>query len=252
VPKDAVPIPVIAIPTTAGTGSEVSPFAVFWDKTEKKKHSLMHAGLFPAEALVDPELTYSMPPAVTASAGMDAFTQACEAYWNRDHLPLSDDYALAAICRIRSALPKAVRNGDDKEARREMMLGSLEAGLAFSNTRTAACHSISYPMTAHFGVSHGQAVGITLPQVLILNAGTMPERAGRFLESMNSDSMDDAADKIRKMMVESGLKTRLSELKIKKEDIDLIVKEGFTPERMGNNPYVFNPESLKKLLLSIL
>ncbi|OGJ63487.1 hypothetical protein A3A67_01325 [Candidatus Peribacteria bacterium RIFCSPLOWO2_01_FULL_51_18] len=245
-------IPTVVLPTTAGTGSEVSPFAVLWDKEAMKKHSAMHPGLFPTEALVDPELTYSMPPPVTASTGMDAFTQATEAYWNRNHQPITDDYALDAVRRILPALPKAVQNGEDKHARYDMLLGSLQAGLAYSNTRTAACHSISYPMTLHFGVPHGQAVGVTLPAVLMLNAQAMPERADRFFRALDTDSMQEAVQKIRHMMEISGLKTRLSDLGIDANGVDLIVKDGFTPERMGNNPYIFDADSLKKILLSIL
>jgi phosphonate metabolism-associated iron-containing alcohol dehydrogenase len=246
------PIPIIAIPTTAGTGSEVTPFAVFWDRTDMCKRSLGHDLQYPADALVDPLLTHSMPPEVTASTGMDAFTQACEAYWNKNHLPLSDDYALSAIRRILPALPKAVANGSDAAARHEMMLGSLEAGLAFSNTRTAACHSISYPMTLRFGVTHGQAVGITLPPILKLNDSAMPERTARFCSALDAKNIDDAVTKVLSMMKKSGLKTRLSELGIKESDIDVIVKEGFTPDRMFNNPYVFTHDTLRTMLHEIL
>lgn len=246
------PIRTIAIPTTAGTGSEVTPFVVFWDHASKKKYAMAHTLLYPSEAIVDPELTYSMPPAVTAHTGMDAFTQACEAYWNKNHNPTSDAYALEAIALILSALPKAVAKGADTKARHDMMLGSLRAGQAFSNTRTAACHSISYPMTLHYGVAHGQAVGITLPDVLLLDEPVMPERAKDFCVALGAKNMTDAAEKIRAMMRASGLKTRLSELGIDKAGIEIIVKEGFTPERMGNNPYAFTADSLRAMLLTIL
>lgn len=245
------PIPLVAIPTTAGTGSEVTPFTVFWQKAEKKKFSLHHPLQYPTEALVDPLLTHSMPPAVTASTGMDAFTQACEAYWNRNHNPLSDDYALSAVRRILSALPEAVANGNDATARHEVMLGSLQAGLAFSNTRTAACHSISYPMTLHYNVMHGQAVGITLPPILERNEAEMPDRAARFCHALGVTSVREAADAVRAMMCQCGLKTRLSELGIDDAGIDVIVKEGFTPERMGNNPYLFTADSLRQMLTEI-
>jgi len=246
------PLPVVAIPTTSGTGSEVTPFAVFWDRKAMKKHSFFHSALYPEEALVDPELTYSMPLAVTASTGMDAFTQACEAYWNRDANPLSDEYALMAIARIIDVLPNAVKNGADKEARREMALGSLMAGLAFSNTRTTACHSISYPLTLRFGVPHGLAVGVMLPSVLLLNASVTPERGRRFFHALGVSSVEEAADRIRKMMKTCGLPVTLKDLGITEKEIDVIVSEGFAPERMGNNPYVFTADSLQKMLLSIL
>lgn len=246
------PIPVVAIPTTAGTGSEVTPFSVFWEHETKQKYSLHHEFQYPADALVDPLLTYSMPPEVTATTGMDAFTQACEAYWNKNHNALSDDYALAAVSKIFPALPRAVQDGSDAAARHDMMLGSLQAGLAFSNTRTAACHSISYPMTLHFGVAHGQAVGLTLPEVLLLNAGAMPDRVARFCGALGVRSIEEAADTIRGLMERSGLQTRLSDLRIAEKDIELIVREGFTPERMGNNPFAFDAQSLRAMLIKIL
>lgn len=250
VPHD--PIRTICIPTTAGTGSEVTPFVVFWDHQAKKKYAMAHTLLYPTEAIVDPELTNSMPSAVTASTGMDAFTQACEAYWNKNHNPTSDAFALEAVRLILPALPKAVRDGSDKNARHDMMLGSLKAGQAFSNTRTAACHSISYPMTLHFGVTHGQAVGITLPEVLRLDEAVMPERVPPFCKALGVTTMEEAVGSIRTMMRASGIKTRLSELGIEEKDLDLIVREGFTPERMGNNPFVFDAASLRAMLLRLL
>lgn len=251
--KLAPSIPFVAVPTTAGTGSEVTPWSVFWEKEEKKKYSLSHPLMFPSDALVDPELTYSMPPRVTANTGMDAFTQACEAYWNKNSNPTSDTLALESVCLILPALPKAVANGQDQSARHDMMLGSLRAGQAFSNTRTTACHSISYPMTLYFGVPHGQAVGITLPEVLLLNASVTEEaRTARFLAALHSQSMEEVAEKIRAMMIQSGLKTRLSEIGINREGIETIVKQGFTPGRMENTPYAFTEDTLRKMLKSIL
>ncbi len=245
-------LPVVAIPTTAGTGSEVTPFVVFWDTQAKKKYSLGHSALFPREALLDPALTSSLPSAITAATGMDAFTQACEAYWNRHCNPVSDDYALMAVARIANALPVAVRGGTDAEARRSMLQGSLWAGLAFSNTRTAACHSISYPLTLHFGVVHGQAVGITLPEVLLLNATVEPARAAAFCSALGVGSIEEAAEHIRRLMHASGLATRLSSLGIGEGDVEVIVREGFTAGRMMNNPYTFDEASLRALLLRIL
>jgi phosphonate metabolism-associated iron-containing alcohol dehydrogenase len=258
------PLPLVAVPTTAGSGSEVSPFAVLWDRDAGRKHSLDHPALFPSEALVDPELTCSLPPGLTASTGLDALTQACEAYWNRNANPVSDRHALRAVETIRRALPRAVRRGDDREARAEMMRGSLEAGLAFSNTRTTACHSISYPLTLHFRVRHGQAVAVTLPEVLPLNVRATLEgktgmerpaaeaRCQAFLDALGVASVEAAAEAVRALIRESGLETRLSRLGLDRSGVEIVVAEGFTPERMGNNPYTFTPETLRSLLLRLL
>lgn len=246
------PMRTIAVPTTAGTGSEVTPFVVFWDHETKQKYSFAHDLLYPAVALVDPELTSSMPPHVTACTGMDAFTQACEAYWNVHHNPTSDAFALEAVRLIEPTLPAAVADGSDVHARHDMMLGSLTAGKAFSNTRTAACHSISYPMTLHYAVPHGQAVGVTLPEVLRLNATAMEkERTEQFCAGFGASSIEEVCDRIRTMMTASGLKTRLSELGIDEQGIEIIVREGFTVGRMGNNPYAFTQETLRDMLKRI-
>lgn len=262
--KARAPLPTVAVPTTAGSGSEVTPFAVLWDREAGKKYSLDHPFLFPAEAIVDAELTCSLPPALTASMGLDAFTHACEAYWNRNANPVSDRYALQAIERIRSALPRVVHCGEDREARTEMMRGSLDAGLAFSNTRTGACHSISYPLTLRFGVRHGQAVAITLPEVLPLNMSatmdgatgldrkTAEERCHVFFGAMGVRSISETSSAVRDLMAKSGLETRLSRLNIDRAGIETIVAEGFTPARMTNNPYPFTARTLRNLLWSIL
>jgi phosphonate metabolism-associated iron-containing alcohol dehydrogenase len=258
------PLPMIAVPTTAGSGSEVSPFAVLWDRVAGKKHSLDHPSLFPIEALVDPELTCSLPPELTASTGLDAFTQACESYWNRNANPVSDGHALRAVETIRRALPGVVRHGNDLEARTQMMRGSLEAGLAFSNTRTGACHSISYPMTLHFRVRHGQAVAVTLPELLPLNMRATLDgetgmerpaaeaRSQAFLEALGVTSPKEAAEAVRALIQESGLETRLSRLDVDRAGVEILVAEGFTPARMGNNPYTFTSETLRSMLLRLL
>lgn len=245
-------IPVIAIPTTAGTGSEVTPWSVLWDREEEKKYSLAHPFLFPAYAIVDPVLTYSTPASLTAVTGMDAFTQACEAYWNRNSNSMSDDLALSAIRRIYTALPLAVKNGQDASSRHAVMLGSLEAGMAFSQTRTAACHSISYPMTIKFGVPHGQAVALTLPSVLVLNAQAQPERAPEFCKALGAPDVQTAADGIRQLMQSIHLSTTLSSAGMTADDIEYIIQNGFTPARMDNNPFRFTAESLRTMLHSIL
>ncbi len=139
-------IKLIAIPTTAGTGSEVTPWATIWGE-DGKKYSLSHQKyMFPYIALIDPSTTDYLPAKVTAESGIDAICQSIEAYWNINHNPISDNYALKSIKLIISNLEKAVISGN-KKYRDQMMLGSLLGGLSFSNTQTTICHAISYPIT---------------------------------------------------------------------------------------------------------
>lgn len=172
-----VPAPLYAVPTTAGTGSEVTPFATVWDKAQCKKFSMTGRSMFPAEALVDPELSESMPTEVTLSTGLDAINQAAESIWNRNANSITFGYATRALALGMNALPRLIR-GDGGNGERDCMAeASLLAGLAISHTRTALCHSISYPLTARFGVSHGLACAFTMPAVLRLN---IPVDDGRF------------------------------------------------------------------------
>ncbi len=248
------PLSMIAVPTTAGTGAEVTPFATFWDLSSKQKLSLDHPSMFPEDALVDPELTASMPPELTAATGMDALTQACEAYWNVNAGPTSDGHALRAVKLLADGLVRAVRDGQDRSARSDVALGSLSAGLAFSNTRTTACHSLSYPMTIHWGVPHGRAVGITLPEVLALNAAAMDPgpRREAFCEALGVASIDDGPRRLRGLMTECGVATRLSKLGIDSSGIEVIAREGLRYDRMGNNPHAFTLDAARELLRSIL
>ena len=158
--------PLLVIPTTAGTGSEVTPFATIWDQKIRKKYSLSGNSVWPLEAYIDPDMTDSVPIEVTISTGLDAINQAAESIWNRNANPITLQYAVRSLKLGISALPK-LSDGDDIKTSRVMMSeASLLAGLAISNTRTALCHSISYPITAHFGVPHGLACAFTMPAVL--------------------------------------------------------------------------------------
>lgn len=155
-----------AVPTTAGTGSEVTPFATVWDHASKKKHSLAGASMFPAFAWVDPALTDEVPLPVTLSTGLDAINQAMESVWNKNATPVTLALATRALKAGLWALPVLMRQPGERRARDLMSEASLLAGLAISQTRTALCHSISYPLTAHFGLSHGLACAWTMPAVL--------------------------------------------------------------------------------------
>ena len=244
-------IPCIAVPSTAGTGSEVTKWATVWDPIEKRKYSLDHDFLYPKVALVDPTLTYSMPDWVTATTGLDALTQAIEAYWSKASQPTSDMYALAAVRKIISNLKDAF-DSNDPLARREVAAGSLMAGQAFSNTRTTICHSLSYPMTANWGIVHGQAVSITLPVFLEANAEVLAEKIDPLLEALEVPRLGDGVSSIRNLMEAIGLKIRLSDLGIDEVGLSRVIDEGYYPERADNNPVKYTSEEIRLLLQEIL
>jgi phosphonate metabolism-associated iron-containing alcohol dehydrogenase len=159
-------MPIIAVPTTAGTGSEVTPWATVWDTSSGRKYSLSHSRLYPEHALVDPSLMVGKPRQLTISTGLDALSHALESLWNVNANPISAHHAVVAAREILVVLPRVVNDLKNLELRSRMAAAALSAGLAFSNTRTAIAHSISYPVTLHRNVAHGIACSFTLPVVL--------------------------------------------------------------------------------------
>jgi phosphonate metabolism-associated iron-containing alcohol dehydrogenase len=159
-------VPVLAVPTTAGTGSEVTSWATVWDTGGGKKYSLAHARLMPEHALVDPELMVAMPRGLTVSTGLDALSHALESIWNKNANPISADLAVSAASDVLTVLPPLAEDLASAELRRRMAKAALMAGLAFSNTKTALAHALSYPITLQQGVPHGLACSFTLPLVM--------------------------------------------------------------------------------------
>lgn len=156
----------IAVPTTSGTGSEVTAWATIWHRAAGKKYSLHLPETWPEAAVVDPELVLSLPAGPTLSAGLDALSHALEAIWNVNANPVSDQHAVTAAREVLATLPALMNKLSDIGLRSRMAQAALTAGLAFSNTRTALAHSISYDMTIHHGLPHGIACSFTLPLVL--------------------------------------------------------------------------------------
>lgn len=192
----------IAVPTTAGTGSEVTPWATIWDKAAGKKHSLHLPQTWPETAVIDPDLMLTLPAPVTVQSGLDALSHALESIWNVNHNPISDVYAVSAAREVIATLPALLASPGDRALRARMALAALQAGMAFSNTKTALAHSISYEMTLRFGLPHGIACSFTLPMVLARASGVdagrdavlakvfdgdlagAPRRLGEFLRSV--------------------------------------------------------------------
>ena len=155
-------LPIIAIPTTSGTGSEVTPFATLWDTKNKQKLSLNHHKIYPKTAIVDPELTYDLNYELTFSTGLDALNQALESIWNKNKSPLSSIIASKSVKKALKALPSLHKDLKDIEARKLISEASILSGISISQTRTAICHSISYPLTLKYGIPHGIACAFTM------------------------------------------------------------------------------------------
>ena len=159
-------IPIISIPTTAGTGSEITPWATIWDMDEKKKYSLHLVDLFSEVAIYDPTLTLSVPKDITIQTGLDTLSHALESIWNKNANPITISYAIKSAKLIVDNLVLLSNNLDNLEYRDNIMKACMYAGLAFSNTQTAIAHGMSYYITAHKGVDHGIACSFTLPMLI--------------------------------------------------------------------------------------
>lgn len=253
--------PLIAIPTTAGSGSEATRFAVVY--IDKTKHSLEHQSMLPAFAVVDPALTMSLPPGITAATGMDALCQAVESYWSVNSTEESKKYAAQAIPLIMGNLEEAVNDPSDG-AREAMARAAHLAGKAINISKTTASHAISYPITSYFGVPHGHAVGLTLPSMLLYNSGVTEEdlsdeRGLTYVRGTLEDlvsligaaGFEEAGDRLTNLMERAHLETRLGGLGITEDGIAVIVENGFNPDRVKNNPRLLTEESLRSMLSRI-
>jgi alcohol dehydrogenase len=225
----------ICVPTTAGTGSEVTPFATVWNHATKKKHSLSGEALFPDIALLDAELTLSLPEEVTLSTGLDAITQAFEATWSRRANPVTTAFAVRAIRAGLRALPALAGTPGDLRLRNDMLEASVLAGLAISHTRTALCHSISYPMTAHFGVPHGYACAFTLAEVFDFNRAAQPAAFEELANALGFPSADALRLRLDELRAVAGVAPAIRRYVDDAAAVAGLVSEMITPGRADNN-----------------
>jgi alcohol dehydrogenase len=206
VPFNPVPaLPVVAIPTTSGTGAEVTPFGTVWDFERRKKYSIVGDDLYPALAVLDPELTLVLPEEVTISSGLDAVSHALESTWNKNANPLSLGLAAKSLQLSMSALPRLKTHPEDLAARGAMMQASLLAGMAISQTRTALAHSISYPLTARFKLPHGIACSFSLPVLMLFNAQADDGRLLQLARAVGFAGIGEFAGGLRQMFHELGV-----------------------------------------------
>lgn len=226
-------IPIIAVPTTAGTGSEVTCWATVWDEERGRKFSLARENLYPEVALVDPTLMLGKPYGLTLATGLDALSHSIESIWNVNANPVSARHAVAAARAILADLPNLLRDLGNLELRSRIAEASLNAGLAFSNTKTAIAHNLSYPMTLSWGVQHGIACSFTLPTVLrsVVGLGGFREAA---LKQIFGDDLSKGADDLTEFLVSLGVGTRFTDHGVPETACRTIVDEAFAGERGKN------------------
>ena len=234
--------PLIAIPTTAGTGSEVSKVAVVSDPANPFKKGVLSPLMFPHVAIVDPELTRTLPVQLTAATGMDAFIHALEAFVGRRANPFTDQLARSAMRTAWTYLPRACADGEDMSAREQMMLAALWGGMAMDQAGLGLIHALSGPLTTHLHLHHGLANALLLPAVLRFNLPAIPLARQNLLKELfgleAGTSEEELVVALTQFVVNLGLPTSLSQLNIPLEliDWDIIAEETTRMVLIGNNP----------------
>jgi alcohol dehydrogenase class IV len=265
-------IPVVAVPTTAGTGSEVSPVAVFTDTRRKLKAGISSHYLVPAWAIVDPTMTALCPPSVTAHSGLDALSHAIEAICAIDHgllepgfgldrvfcgrSPYSDALAQRAIELIGLFLVRAVDDGADELAREQMMLASLLAGMAFGSAGTGLVHALQYPVGAATGTAHGLGNAILMPAVMQFNSSVREQELARVYRSLTRDlepddrrAADAAPAAVRQLAARLGIPDGLRAIGVRDDDLTQMAEDAMSAERLVRlNPRQATKDDLRDIL----
>ena len=251
----------VVVPTTSGTGSEVTDFSVITDTEKEIKYPLVDRALMPDAAILDCELTKSVPPAFTAATGMDALTHAMEAIVSTGATDFSDAMAEKTIKIVRSYLLRCYRNGSDMEARQAMHNGATMAGVAFNNAGLGINHSTAHAIGAHYHIPHGKACAIMMPYVIRFNAKNQNAainyaRISRLIKMDTagmSQSVLNLIDTIFKFNKELGIPTTLKEagvgLEDFKEDLDAMVESAMNDTCTKTNPRVCSKEEMRKLFI---
>lgn len=259
VPRPAA-MPLLCLPTTSGTGSEVTTFAVLSDWERNIKVTFASPYLAASAAIVDPMLTVTAPPSVTAASGVDALAHAIEAYVSIAAQPPSDALGLRAIALIANALRPAFATGKDLEARHDMALGSLLAGMAFNNGLLGITHSLGAALSGHGHISHGVAISALLPYVMEYNLPARLKRYRDVAEAMgagvegltSSEAARMSVRMVRELVVDTGLPTSLSALGIGEELLPLIAEGAMTHGMVRFNPRVPTEKEMLGILESAL
>lgn len=240
---------IISVPTTSGTGSEVTQVSVMNKGDEKR--TINNPAFMPAAAVIDPELMMTVPSKVTMSTGLDALSHALEGYWSKNHQPMTDLCAVEAVRIILENLENACLDGSNVDARCNMAYAALLAGIAFGQPKTAACHACSYPLSMTYHMPHGEACAFTLDSFVRLNADARLEKLARSVELSGTEEL---AQKIAYLKKIGGMRCRFSDFPELKGKVDLtrLAQECAEHPLMKNNPVPFSVEELRQMFEKLM
>lgn len=245
-------VKLILIPTTAGTGSEVTNVGVFSDLQKNEKRPIRVDAFYADEAFIDPIFTYTMPKGVTANTGMDAFCHAIEAYWNKNSNPISDALAKQSLSLIFANLKKAYDDPDDACARENMALASLLAGLAFSQTKTTAAHVFSYPITAHYHTAHGQSCAVSIAALIRHSVEKEEAKMKALCADLGFDDVEALACACESLMDSIHMTHHLRELGAAQTDIEELTRASLSyRDQLDLTPMELNETTISQLLHEI-
>ncbi|MBT3305657.1 MAG: phosphonoacetaldehyde reductase [Alphaproteobacteria bacterium] len=231
--EQLTPLPIIAVPTTSGTGSEVTCWATVWDTDAQKKYSLNLPALYPEYAVVDPELMLGAPRGLTVSTGLDALSHALESIWNINANPVSSALAVSAAIDVLETLPALADDLDNLELRSRMARAAMISGLAFSNTKTALAHSVSYPITLKHSVPHGIACSFSLAMVMRWVVGNNDD-CDTSLKRIFGPDLSAGADALQGFLEGLGIGTRPEDHGVQPDEWKSLVEEALAGERGRN------------------
>ena len=242
-------IPLIAVPTTAGTGSEVTCVSVLSDPDSGAKAPISSDFMFAKLIVVDPELTLSVPADVTASTGLDVLSHALEGFWSKNHQPVCDALALHSAKLVFENLLNVFDNVNDLSAREKMCEASVIAGLAFALPKTAAAHACSFPLTSIYRIPHGEACAFTLDSLCEINATAEHGRLDTFARALGFSGAMEMGNRIFEMKKYTGMRMTLSDIGLSETDLPEFVKKCHHPNLL-NNPVELDDEVLTRMFLS--
>lgn len=225
------------VPTTAGTGSEVSPNALLFDEAAVAKKAVISPALIPDFAIIDPQLMLSLPPALTATTGIDALTHCLETYANRAAQPAVDALSLEGVRLIGANLARTVADGSDLNARSAVALGSLYGGMGLGPVNTAGVHALAYPLGGEFHLAHGVSIALLLPHVVRFNLPALPERHAALADALGAASVNELPVQLEKLIARCGISARLSAHGIPRDALPRIADAALLVTRLlKNNP----------------
>jgi alcohol dehydrogenase len=260
-------LPLVAVPTTAGTGAETNAFGVVTDETRQRKFYVGHATTMPLAAILDPDLTVGLPPGATAATGMDALTHALESYLSVRANPWSAGISLQVVRMVAEYLPRACADGSDAEARAQMLLAAHMAGIAMASTGLGACHAIGHSLGGRFNVAHGVALSLVLPEVLSFSRPACRERLAELSFALgagetgargagetaaDADGNASAAISAVAALAESvGMMHRLADFGITSADFALIAADALDDEVLANAPVRPTEADIMRMLAAV-